>query len=171
VCAVETGDLERAQRELAEVAGGLEQVRFDLNWLPAMALTAVAASRLGELDVARRLRPLLAPYRHQFVDNASTFFGSVEHFYALCSALVDDHDAADTSFEAATVAHRRLGSPPLLARTQLEHADALARRAPPDTGRAIELATAALVEAEPSGYRTVVDRGTELLTRLEASVR
>ena len=124
-------DLGRCRKELHDVAAGLEQIRFDLNWLPAMALTAVAAARLGDADVAARLRPMLEPYRHQFVDNASTFFGSVDHFYGLCCAVVGDDSAADVAFESAIVAHTRLGSPPLLARTQLEYADALACRSSP----------------------------------------
>ncbi|MGH9272434.1 MAG: hypothetical protein ACRDZ2_14295, partial [Ilumatobacteraceae bacterium] len=170
VCAAEIGDLERCRRDLDDIAAGLDQIRFDLNWLPAMALATVAAARLGATDLAARLRPKLVAHASQFVDNASTFFGSVEHFSALCSTVLGDHDAVDASFEAALRAHRRLDSPPLLARTELEYATALAQRTPRPDDRIMDLATAALVEAERSGYRTIMERSAELVSRLEAAV-
>ena len=67
------------------------------------------------------MRTLLLPYRQQFVDNTSTFFGSVEHYLGLLGALEGDWSASSEAFEAALAAHSRLASPPLLARTQLEY--------------------------------------------------
>jgi class 3 adenylate cyclase/tetratricopeptide (TPR) repeat protein len=169
-CAAEVDDLDRCRHALDEVADGLEEIRFDLNWLPAIAIAAVATARLADADLASRLRPLLEPYHDQFVDNASTFFGSVDHFAALCSAVLGDDDAADESFERAILAHQRLASPPLLARTQLEYATALSRRGHRRDEEAVELATAALAEAERRGFRTIRVRGTELLSRLRPTV-
>ena len=169
-CAAELDDLDRCRTSLQTLAQDLDHIRFDLNWLPALALMAVAASRVRDVDVAARLRPLLEPYRHQFVDNASTFFGSVDHFHALCSAVLEDDDRADVSFQAALTAHQQLASPPLLARTRLEYADALARRSPRRGTQAVELADAALTEAERSGYRTIRLRAAELVSRLQAAV-
>ena len=171
VCAAEVDDLDRCRKEFQDVAAGLEQIRFDLNWLPAIALTAVAAARLGDSGVAARLRPMLEPYRHQFIDNASTFFGSVEHFYGLCCAVVGDDVAAEVAFDVALAAHRRLGSPPLLARTQLEYADTLALQGAPAKERVIELAMAALVEAERSGYSRIMARSSILLEQNRAPAR
>jgi class 3 adenylate cyclase len=162
-CAAELDEIDRCRSTLDQVAADLDEIRFDLNWLPAMALMAIAASRLGDAAVGSRLRANFEPYRHQFIDNASTFFGSVAHFHALCSTTVGDDDGADESFSAAIAAHRRLDSRPLLARTQLEYATALARRSPRRDDEAIEMARAALVEAERSGYRTIARRSSDLI--------
>jgi class 3 adenylate cyclase len=160
-CGAELDDLTMCRRWLDDVAGEIERVRFDLNWLPTMTLTALAASRLGDRTIAARLRPMLAPYRALFVDNASTYFGSVHLYDALCASTVGDGGSADDEFAAALAAHQRIDSPPLLARTRLEWAAALAGRG---DGRAAELARAALADADRLGYRTVATRSAALLT-------
>ena len=64
---------------------------------------------------------------HQFVDNATTFFGSVERYLGLALSTLERHEEAETSFERAVAAHARLKAPILLARTQLEWGEAIIR--------------------------------------------
>src|SRR4029079_18619043 len=104
------------------------------------------ANHVGDAALAARVRPMLEPYQDLFVDNASTFFGSVHLFSAMCSSVLGDVEVARSSFERATSAHERIASPPLLARTRLEHAAMRCAMAPADAS-GVELATAALIEA------------------------
>ena len=73
----------------------------------------------------------LLPYREQFVDNASTFFGSVERYLGLALSALDRHEEAHASFERAAAAHARLNAPILLARTRLEWGEAIVRAGDP----------------------------------------
>lgn len=106
----------------------------DLNWLAATAFSTEAAARIGDERLCRRFISELTPYRTQFVDNASTFFGSVERFVALAFNAIGDVESATSSFEAAIEAHQ-LRAPVLLARTQLDYAEFLLRRRQDDEGR------------------------------------
>ena len=90
-----------------------------------MAMAANAAAELRDEARSAHIQRILLPYRHLFVDNASTFFGSVEHYVGMLSAVLGDWTGADEAFAAALAAHEALHSPPLLARTQVEYARAL----------------------------------------------
>lgn len=170
VCAAETGDWERCRATLDDLAADLDGIRFDVNWLAAMAMAANAATELRDESCAARLRRLLLPYRDQFVDNASTFFGSVQHYLGMLSAVLGDWAAADEAFNVALAAHEALESPPLLARTQLEYARALSWRDELPVERVVGLSRAAHAAAERGGYATIAARSTELLTRFDAAL-
>lgn len=161
--AAEIGDLERCRALFDDLAADLDHVRFDLNWLTTIAMTAQAAAELRDAERAAQLRGLLEPYRHQFVDNASTFFGSVEHYIGLVSSVLDDPAGVDRAFTAAVRAHEALRSPPLLARTQLEYARALARRDPVPVDQVVALGRAAHGSAERHGLASVAARSADLL--------
>ena len=169
VCACEHDDLDRARVWFAEAANDLDSIRFDLNWLTAMTMLAIPAARLADRTAAADVRARLQPYRRQFVDNASTFFGSVEHYYGLLSATLEDDEATDEAFAAALQAHARLGSPPLLARSQLDFAEALAARSHPPVDRVIALAQAAARVADDRGYATISRRSRDVLARVGAA--
>lgn len=106
----------------------------DLNWLAATAFSTEAAARIGADELCRRFIAELTPYRDHFVDNASTFFGSVERFLALAFNAIGDVDSANSSFDAAIEAHQ-LRAPVLLARTQLDYAEFLLQRRQDDDSR------------------------------------
>jgi hypothetical protein len=170
VGAAEIGDLDRCRARFDELAADLDGIRFDLNWITAVAMAANAAAELQDVTRASHIRRLLQPYRHQFVDNASTFFGSVEHFLGMVSAVLGDWEAVDHAFTAALRAHGTLRSPPLLARTQLEYARALSRRDPVPVEQVVALSRAAHGSAERHGLAGIATRSAELLRRLDVAL-
>jgi hypothetical protein len=170
VCAAEIGDLDRCRARLDDLAADLDGIRLDLNWLPAMAMAAHAAAELRDEARAADLQRLLRPHRHLFVDNASTFFGSVEHYLGMASAAIGDWEEVDASFTAALAAHEALHSPPLLARTQVEYARALSLRETTPVDRVVSLGRAARASAEHHGYISISTRSVELLTRFDAAL-
>lgn len=170
VCAAETGDLERCRARLGELATDLDGIRFDLNWLPAIAMAAHASAELRDEARATRIRRLLLPYRNLFIDNASAFYGSVEHYVGMVSGALGDWASVDEAFTAALAAHEALQSPPLLARTQLEYARALSLREAAPVERVVALSRAARATAERHGFRTIAARSAELLDRFDAAL-
>ncbi len=154
------GGMEEAEVGLAAILGpGATDVADDLNWLVSMSFSAVAAARLGNHDECRRVADALTPYRNQFVDNASTFWGSVELYRAVALAGADQRAAALEAFEAAARAHTELEAPLLLAETQVEWAGALMRFGHADDRPAVAaLLGRALATAEQFDMRDVARR-------------
>jgi class 3 adenylate cyclase len=168
--AAEIGDLDRCRALFDELAADLDSIRFDLNWLTTIAMAAQAAAELHDVARAAHIRGLLLPYRHQFVDNASTFFGSVEHYLGMVSAVLDDWAGVDHAFTAAARAHEVLGSPPLLARTQLEYARALSHRDLVPVAQVVALGRAAHRSAERHGLAGIAARSAGLLSRFDVAL-
>jgi class 3 adenylate cyclase len=139
----------------------------DLNWMTTIAVSVHAAAAVGHLPLCASLVERLKPYRDQFVDNTSTFFGSVERYIALGSDVLGCWEDADEAFGRAVDAHTRLGAPILLARTQLEWAEAIAGRGrADDRGAAVELFSAALTTAEQLALSTIERRARSGLEQL-----
>jgi class 3 adenylate cyclase len=167
--AAELGQPERARLALDAVLGPAgTDIPDDLNWLVSTAFATQAAAQIGDRALCEMLHQRLVPYRDQFVDNASTFWGSVERYMALALSCMGSHDKALASFETATAAHQRLNAPILLARTRLEWAEATAAgKASPDSWHfAAEQFKAALETAERLGLRTIARRALDGLSRL-----
>jgi hypothetical protein len=164
--AADTGDERRCRAALDQLMADWDSAVFDLNWLTTVAFASVGVSYLDDRGAAAHLREQLAPYRRQFVDNSVVFLGSVHHFYALLSAVLGEHDEAEGAFRAAVDAHERLRSSPLLARTLLEYAAALARRPEPPLDRVRDLAGRAQQLATRHRYTTVSRRTHALLSTL-----
>jgi class 3 adenylate cyclase len=170
VCAAETGDLEQCRAKFEDLAPDLDSIRFDLNWLPAMAMAANAAAELRDEARCAHIRRLLLPYRHLFVDNASAFFGSVEHYIGMLSAVLGDWPTVDDAFAAALAAHEALQSPPLLARTQVEYARALSLRETTPVEQVVSLSRAASASAGRHGYASIAARSADLLNRFDGAL-
>jgi len=170
VCAAETGDLERCRARFDELTTDLDSIRLDLNWLPAMAMAANAAAELRDEARSAHIQRILLPYRHLFVDNASTFFGSVEHYVGMLSAVLGDWTGADEAFAAALAAHEALHSPPLLARTQVEYARALSLREDTPVEQVISLSRAASATAGRHGYAWIAACSADLLNRFDVAL-
>jgi class 3 adenylate cyclase len=160
MAAAEVGRTDQARAALDSVFGaGGTGVTDDLNWLVTMALAAHAAARLGDRARCRWLADALEPYRDQFVDNASTCWGSVEHFRAMALCGAGDTVAARAAFEWAAAAHTRLDAPLLLAETRIEWSEMLLRTgAAEDRDLAGRLVAEALAVAERFDLRTVAER-------------
>jgi hypothetical protein len=105
-----------------------------------------------------------------FIDNASTFFGSVEHYVGMLSAVLGDWPAVDGAFAAALAAHEALQSPPLLARTRLEYARALSLREDVPVAQVVSLTRAASVAAGRHGYASIAARSADLLNRFDVAL-
>ncbi len=149
-------------------APGGTGVPDDLNWLISVAFATQAAARLGDRALCERLHRDLVPYRELFVDNATTFWGSVERYIALALTCLGRHGEASASFERAAEAHTRLNAPILLARTRLEWAEATIGSDESETAResAIEQFGAALAVAERFDLRTIARRAQDGLLEL-----
>jgi hypothetical protein len=165
-CAAELDDQRLCRTAIDPVIERLDDIRFDLNWLATLALTANAVWYLRDEKAADSLRRMLTPYRRQFVDNASAFFGSVHHYYALMSAVLEDDESIDSGFTMAIDAHASLRSPPWLARTRLEYATALAARGGESVPYARALAAMAVDEARRGRLGLVRRRGRQLIDAL-----
>src|SRR5262249_54822044 len=164
------GDLERCRAIFDDLAPDLDSIRFDLNWLPAMAMATIAATELRDERRSAHIRQLLLPYRHLFVDNASTFFGSVQHYVGMLSAVLGGGAPVDGAFAAALAAHGALQSPPLLARTQLEYARALSLREEAPVDQVVSLSRAASASAGRHGYASIAAGSAELLNRFDVAL-
>ena len=91
----------RARRHAGATVGD------ELNWLITIALLAELAARIKARELCAELYPVLLPFRGQFVDNATNWFGSVGRFLGLLEHVLGRFDDADRSFAAALQAHRR----------------------------------------------------------------
>jgi class 3 adenylate cyclase/tetratricopeptide (TPR) repeat protein len=142
----------------------------DLNWLTTIAFATQAAARLGDQPLCAVLVQELLPYRDQFVDNASTFFGSVERYLGLALSCLNRHDEAGVSFERAVAIHARLGAPILLARTRLEWGEAMVRANGGPTGDAMAKAQMdeALAVADRLDLRAISRRARSALASVGA---
>jgi class 3 adenylate cyclase len=140
----------------------------DLNWLTSAAFATQAAAQLGDPALCDTLYEMLIPYRDQFVDNATTFWGSVERYIALAASCTGRHDEARASFERAVDAHSRLNAPILLARTRLEFAETtlIADMSSASRSFAVDHFRAALSTAERLELRTIARRAREGLAEL-----
>jgi DNA-binding SARP family transcriptional activator len=114
------------------------------SWPATMAVAADLSVAFADMDTAGRLYTALAPYAAQCAVITCGYgcLGSVAHVLGQLAGCLGRWKEADDHFQSATDANRRLGAPPLVARTQLEHARMLLR----------------------SGDRRLIDRAHALLT-------
>jgi class 3 adenylate cyclase len=158
----EVGKLDEARTPFEDLTDRHDELLHDLSWLVMTTLLADACFQLGDADRARRLHAALEPYRHQCVDNATNWFGSVGHYLALLEHTTGRFEDADASFAAAVDWHARMPAPLLLARTQIDWATSLLRRPEPDLTSADELVAASTGTAERLGLGNVLVRAASL---------
>jgi hypothetical protein len=108
----------QAARALIEPssAAGFADVRRDIVWLSTLCLFAEASARIGQLDAAGALYPLIAPFADQMVFNASIVLGSAHWFLARLASALGEHARAEAHLAAAADTHRRLDARVMLAR-------------------------------------------------------
>lgn len=163
---VEAEDEAKVRSTFAVVMDQLSSVSFDLNWLLAMALACYPCWYLADHEAADVLLAKLAPFHNRYVDIASGFYGSVNHYRALLFDARGDWNAADECFAAAVSAHAAIPSPPWQARTLLDWGMSLQRRSPLETGQAIDKlrrAGAVATDAGLAGLAVRIDRVYRLL--------
>jgi DNA-binding SARP family transcriptional activator len=143
-----------ARKELEQLSrDGFSGLPFDMEWLLATSLVAEASALLGDEGTADTLYPLLLPYAAlNAVDTAEGMRGSVARYLGLLASALSRWDEAAQHFERALADNERMGARPWLARTQLDLALTLRRRAASGDGeRAGELEAAALATCAALG--------------------
>ena len=169
------GDEVTARRSLQSVVTELTKRPRDGRWLPVVAVAALAAVRRQELDAGDRLYQALLPYRAQVI--AATMphpvvcLGSASFYLGLLATLTSRWAEAIDHFEAAVVAHQRLGARSLLVRTRYEYARMLlARGQATDRRRAAEFLDQALAAASALGMAAVAE-GARTLQAAQAATK
>lgn len=112
---VEAGEVHDARTTLYR----LPRVAKNCQWLYSRGWALLAASRLGETELATRLRAQLRPYRHltcSVLDLAIS--GSVAYFTGEAAVALGDLDAAMADFAIAGETTQRMGARPWLAQVR-----------------------------------------------------
>jgi DNA-binding SARP family transcriptional activator len=145
------------------VADDAVALPYDVFWLYGVALLAETCALLKDAsEPARVLYRLLLPYGDRYLQvGMDTFWGSVWRFVGLAATACEKWDAADEAYKEAERRHDELGSTPLLARTQMNHAEMLLRRGG-DTSEAARLLASAREAADELGL-VDVGRSAEAL--------
>jgi tetratricopeptide (TPR) repeat protein len=174
LAAAEDGREDAARGGLRELVGAIPNLPRNGLWLPAIALSSLAAARLGERDVAASLYPLLRPYAERAIvlpmPHPVLCFGSAALHLALLATLTREWEDAETHFQNAMRVHRRLAAKPFLARTYAEFAGMLlARGDAKDRARAAALLGRAGAIAAAVGMPQVAGRVAALRESAGAS--
>ena len=126
------------------------------DWPIRLVFLVEAATRLEDMPVARRLRPLMAEYAglNLIGGHFVAVFGSADRYLGQLDSLLGDGSPEDL-FEAAFDLDVRTRAPLHQAETLAAHA-AYLRRAGKDMARAQQLAEQALSIAKPCGLRRII---------------
>ncbi len=141
-----------------------QQIGDELNWLITIALLAEQAAAIENRPLCAQLYTALSPHRHQFVDNATNWFGSVARFLGLLEHALGRFAEADVSFAESVAAHEGLPAPLLLARSHLAWGISLLQRPDPEALLGEEQLRSALALAEQYGLGSVERHATAALT-------
>jgi tetratricopeptide (TPR) repeat protein len=163
LAAAEEGREEAARSGLQDLVDAIRLLPRDGIWLPAVALSAMTAARIGDREAATTLQPLLRPYAERAIvlpmPHPAVCFGGAALYLGLLATLTQDWDDAEHYFETAITVHRRLAAKPFLARTYCEFAGMLlARGGPADRERAAALLDRAAATAAAVGQSQVSSR-------------
>ena len=126
------GRREEALAELARLSPDeLTSIPRDCMWSSTLAMLARTVSRLGAVEYAQPLYDLLWPYaeRNCLVGGGFMSFGPISRYLGMLATTLGDPDLALDHLEHALERCTDLGSRSLVARTRMEMARALARRA------------------------------------------
>jgi hypothetical protein len=156
----ESDQLERARPELEHLAArGFADVPYDGDWLAAMTLLCDACTALSDVPRMAALYGELAPYANSVVvaGIGALCLGSVSRYLGKLAAGCGRLSDANRHFGHALDANLSLGSPVLVAHTQLDWAAAL--ETGPRAQRMIEEASAT---AEELGLAAIARRAARL---------
>ncbi|HZU61631.1 MAG TPA: hypothetical protein VE983_11730, partial [Solirubrobacteraceae bacterium] len=155
----ETGRVAEAQAALESLAGQLDQVTPDGEWMPTVATLAQLCSLLGDREQASTLYELMLPHQgaHIVRGMGGVCLGPVDRLLGRLAALTGQHRAARQHFDSALRSAAALRAPVLLAHTQLDYAEALQ-----SGGRAARLIRDAAATAEELGLPAVAQRAAQL---------
>ncbi|HLA18523.1 MAG TPA: adenylate/guanylate cyclase domain-containing protein, partial [Dehalococcoidia bacterium] len=135
-----------------------------------LAYLSVAADFLDDARRAAVLYDLLLPYAgHNIILGAgAACLGSASRSLGLLATTMERWGEAKQHFEDALEMHARMGARPWVAYTQHQYANMLlARDAPGDREKALELVTEALDAAQEMGMKALVEKALALKLRAQ----
>ena len=108
----------------ALVAPGLGWIGQDAAWSCTMMGIAELCAHFRDAERAEELRALLLPFAERcgVITFGFGLLGSIAHHLGLLATVLCDFKEADEHFRRALATHRRMATPPLVARTQIEYA-------------------------------------------------
>jgi DNA-binding SARP family transcriptional activator len=162
----ELGRIDDARDLFAPLATNcFADVRFDVTWLTAMTACAETVAALDDQGAAQAVAEALRPWRDQLAFAVITCRGSVERPLGLALTTARRLDEADEAFDQAAAVHARIDAPIELARTQVDWAGMLVRRARRgDVDAARALAEKAGATAARLGLPTISRKAEALLS-------
>ncbi|MEX2159951.1 MAG: AAA family ATPase [Dehalococcoidia bacterium] len=149
---------------------GLEGAPREGTWTMTLASLAMACAVLHDADRAAILYDLLLPYAGRNILDASGSleFGAADRYLGLLAVTMSRLDDAARHFDDALATNERLGSRPWTAHTQFDYASMLvARGAPGDREKALDLLSKALETAQEIGMKKIVERALALRMELQ----
>jgi hypothetical protein len=163
---LESDRLDEVAVIVADLGARWQQIGDELNWLITIALLAEQAAAIADRPLCAQLYTALSPHRHQFVDNATNWFGSVGRYLGLLEHTLGRFDDADRSFAESVAAHERLPAPLLLARSHLAWGTSLLTRPDTEVSEGETRLRAALDLAEQYGLASVERHATAALAEV-----
>jgi tetratricopeptide (TPR) repeat protein len=126
------GSDDAARRHLRAQVGTLSGLPKGGLWLSTLAVSALAAARLGDRDAAAAIYPHLLPYAAGVIlipmPHPVVCCGSAAFYLGVLATVLARWDDAAGHFEVAMLANTQLGARVFLARTQHEFARMLRHR-------------------------------------------
>lgn len=168
IVAVREMELERADETRAAferiAAEGFAALRYDNTWIHTLALLAEVCAYLDDARRAEWLYASLLPFEgRNAIGGDIICLGAVAHYLALLARTAGRADDAERHFANALELNLRMGARPYVAQSQFEYARMLlARRAPGDRDRAMELLDQAGRIATELGMRALLRRTNAL---------
>jgi CheY-like chemotaxis protein len=152
------GQHDRVQTELAALArDDFARVPRTPAWLLNMAFLAEACALIGDVEIARRLYPHLAPFSAYNIVAPTFLLGPVSHFTAPLAALMGDVAGARRHYEDALALEQRTGTRQCVARTQIAYGRLLLQsRCAADRERGARLLASGRTIAEELGLEPAV---------------
>ena len=165
---LETGRAEDARAAFEGcLAGGVDALPRDANWLIAVTLLAEVCGGLGDEVRAAELHRELLPYagRNVVVGRGASCNGSASRLLGILAATVGDRTAAEAHFADAHEMHRRMGARTWTAYTLVAEAEALLRLGedPADDDRARGLLADAVGLCDQLGMPALRERARGLV--------
>ena len=157
------GHDEQAKSEIRHMAAvDFAELPRDRFWLIGTCLLAEAAARIGDVDAAEKLYPVLLPFegRNLVIGFwAAACFGSIDRYLGLLARTVERYDVADLHLQSALERNERLGARGWAAHVLNEMGELrLARGDPEGRAEAIVLLDRSLDTASRLGMFPLTER-------------
>jgi tetratricopeptide (TPR) repeat protein len=145
------------------VASGFRLLPFDTAWLSSIDGCAYVAAALEDHASAALIADMLDPWREQLIYDRVLCRGSVALPLGVALAAAGRFREADEAFSHAAAVHERIPAPIELARTRVEWATMLVRRAQEDDeAHARVLAESALATAMELGLQSIARKAVAI---------